>query len=408
MLPIKHHVEKYISRVVGLLPKDPDNQVTKSHKHYSAKNQEESWQYLVDWIVDDIQPISVVANLKFRQLINQLNPTFVMPCPETVKGIIHDAFNFSFPKLQQTIRDQVSLTLDLWTAKNCQGFLGITCSFINNSFELHEYTLDIAYVRYPHTSQHILETLEEVLKEWKIHELVFTATTDNGSNVKKAILDMKNVNWLRCTAHTLQLVIGKAEEDIQKKFPDLNNDLRKENITSEYLLHVISDSPTRWNSSYLAWQRLLKLKNHIIMLINTLATKNDLDSKKDYKRLNSIMLTSDEWDLIQDLIPVLKPYVEATELLGGSSYCTHSMMNPILINIKKRFHPSTFNFGDNNTAFDEDMAIEENEQLQAGIEDNERQLLTNNKRTQINNPVNCYGLIDQIKLSLFTDELLLE
>ncbi|CAB5112590.1 unnamed protein product [Rhizophagus irregularis] len=366
-------------------PKDPDNQVTKSHKHYSAKNQEESRQYLVDWIVDDIQPISVVANLKFRQLINQLNPTFVMPCPETVKGIIHDAFNFSFPKLQQTIRDQaksVSLTLDLWTAKNRQGFLGITCSFINNSFELHEYTLDIAYVRYPHTSQHILETLEEVLKEWKIRELQ-----------------------------------SERLEDIQKKFPDLNNDLRKENInpekTSEYLLHVISDSPTRWNSSYLAWQRLLKLKNHIIMLINTLATKNDLDSKKDYKRLNSIMLTSDEWDLIQDLIPVLKPYAEATELLGGSSYCTHSMMNPILINIKKRFHPSTsrgvaaaekinINFGDNDTAFDEDMAIEENEQLQAGIEDNERQLLTNNKRTQINNPVNCYGLIDQIKLSLFT------
>ncbi|GET51481.1 zinc finger BED domain-containing protein 1-like [Rhizophagus irregularis DAOM 181602=DAOM 197198] len=253
--------------------KDPDNQVTKSHKHYSAKNQEECWQYLVDWIVDDIQLISVVANLKFCQLINQLNPTFVMPCPETVK----------------------------------------------------------AYVKYPHTSQHILETLEEILKEWKIRELVFTATTDNSSNVKKAILDMKNVNCLRCTAYILQLVVGKGMKSAENP----------EKI-SEYL-HVISDSPTRWNSSYLAWQRLLKLKNHIIMLINTLTTKNDLDSKK-----------------------------EATELLGGSSYCTHSMMNPILINIKKRFHPSTscgvaaaekinINFGDNDTAFDEDMAVEENE-----------------------------------------------
>ncbi|EXX72013.1 hypothetical protein RirG_073290 [Rhizophagus irregularis DAOM 197198w] len=219
--------------------KDPDNQVTKSHKHYSAKNQEECWQYLVDWIVDDIQLISVVANLKFCQLINQLNPTFVMPCPETVKGIIHNAFNFSFSKLQQTIRVQaklVSLTLDLWT--------------------------------YPHTSQHILETLEEILKEWKIRELVFTATTDNSSNVKKAILDMKNVNCLRCTAYILQLVVGKGMKSAENP----------EKI-SEYL-HVISDSPTRWNSSYLAWQRLLKLKNHIIMLINTLTTKNDLDSKK--------------------------------------------------------------------------------------------------------------------------------
>ena len=145
------------------------------------------------------------------------------------------------------------------------------------------------------------------------------------------------------------------------------------------------------------------------MLASTLATKNDLDSKKDYKRLSSIMLTSDEWDLIQDLIPVLKPYAEATELLRGSNYCTHSIMNPILINIKKQFHPSSsrgivavekinINFNDNNTAFDEDIAIEENEQLQTEVENNAQQLP---KRIQIDNPVNCHGLIDKIKLGLF-------
>jgi hypothetical protein len=49
------------------------------------------------------------------------------------------------------------------------------------------------------------------------------------------------------------------------------------------------------------------------------------------------MLTVDEWDLIQDLIPVLQPFAAATEILGGSSYCTHSIMNPILIDIKKNY-----------------------------------------------------------------------
>ena len=53
------------------------------------------------------------------------------------------------------------------------------------------------------------------------------------------------------------------------------------------------------------------------------------------------MLTIDEWDLIQDLIPVLQPFAAATEILGGSSYCTHSIMNPILIDIKKKLHPIT-------------------------------------------------------------------
>jgi hypothetical protein len=36
---------------------------------------------------------------------------------------------------------------------------------------------------------------------------------------------------------------------------------------------------------------------------------------------------------------------EATELLGGSNYCTFSIMNPILIGIKKQFAPNTINYG---------------------------------------------------------------
>ena len=86
------------------------------YKHpYSEKNQQEFWQYLVNWIIDDIQLISVVANPKFCQFIYQLNFTFVMPCLEIIKGIIYVAYNFFFLKLQQIIKDQaksVFLTLN--------------------------------------------------------------------------------------------------------------------------------------------------------------------------------------------------------------------------------------------------------------------------------------------------------
>ena len=221
--------------------------------YYSEKRQQELRQFLVDWIINDIQPINVVTNPKFRQLIFQLDPAFILPCPETVKAIIHAAFNFSFSNLQQIIKSQaksVSLTLDLWTSKSRQGYLGVTCSFLNSTFDLREFTLDIAYIRYPHTSNHILEALEDILTKWEIRDMVFTVTTDSGSNVKKAIRDMREVNWLKCTAHTLHLVVGKgmrpAEiliahvkrlidfflrpkqserlEDIQQKFPELAND----------------------------------------------------------------------------------------------------------------------------------------------------------------------------------------
>ena len=70
-----------------------------------------------------------------------------------------------------------------------------------------------------------------------------------------------------------------------------------------------------------------------------MAAKFDSDSKKDYKTLYNIMLSSEEWDLLKDLRPVLQPFAEATDLLGGSNYCTFSIMNPILIQIKKQFTP---------------------------------------------------------------------
>ena len=136
-------------------------------------------------------------------------------------------------------------------------------------------------------------------------------------------------------------------------------------------------------------------------MISTLATKNDQDSKKDYKRLNAIILTSEEWDLIHDLIPILNPFAEATEILGGSNYCTHSIMNPILIDIKKRFRPITsrgtaaarnINFNNDEMAFDEDIVVEDDEQPSS----------TNaTQKIKINESVNCNGLIDKIKLNFF-------
>lgn len=98
---------------------------------------------------------------------------------------------------------------------------------------------------------------------------------------------------------------------------------------------MIADISTRWNSSYIAWDRLIKIKSYIQMLIVELINnENDIDAKKDGKQLEKIMLSSDEWDLLQDLIIILGPFEEATRYLGGEKYVTHSIMIPIIERIK--------------------------------------------------------------------------
>ncbi|EXX55416.1 hypothetical protein RirG_225570 [Rhizophagus irregularis DAOM 197198w] len=62
----------------------------------------------------------------------------------------------------------VALTADLWTDRNRKGFLGITCSYIDPEFILKEVILAIEYVQYSHTTEHIAECFEGILKKWKI------------------------------------------------------------------------------------------------------------------------------------------------------------------------------------------------------------------------------------------------
>jgi hypothetical protein len=191
-------------------------------------------------------------------LINELDPAFVIPDEKGIKKIISKSYKSTLPILIEKIRVEaksVSLTTDMWTAKNGQGFIGVTCAYIDSNFVLNEITLTVNHIRYPHTAQHIAESLEETLEEWKLREKVFVITTDNGANMKKAISDMNLIKWQACGAHTLQLIIGKGLvpakplilrvkrlidffmrpkqserlEDIQKRYPNANKD---ENLES--------------------------------------------------------------------------------------------------------------------------------------------------------------------------------
>lgn len=98
---------------------------------------------------------------------------------------------------------------------------------------------------------------------------------------------------------------------------------------------MVADISTRWNSSYIAWDRLIKIKSYIQMLILELINnEDDIDAKKDGKQLEKIMLSSDEWELLQNLIITLGPFEEVTRYLGGEKYITHSIMIPIIERIK--------------------------------------------------------------------------
>ena len=129
------------------------------------------------------------------------------------------------------------------------------------------------------------------------------------------------ISWLQrlsCTAHTIQLVVGKgllAAEvliarakrlinfftslkqnerflDAQKKNSE---DPEEEGDLYTIFYRAITDVETRWSSTYIAWERLITLKPFIDIVVSSLNASKDQNSKEDAKRLTKINLTNDEW-----------------------------------------------------------------------------------------------------------------
>ncbi|CAG8499445.1 15694_t:CDS:2, partial [Racocetra fulgida] len=151
-------------------------------------------QYLTDWIITDSQPLTVIENPAFKKFISELDPKFKIPCIKSIKKLIHIAYNHSLKLIMEKIKNDstsVSLTCDLWTGKNRQGFLGITCSYLDHKFQFHEITLSVEHIRHPHTAENISDTILSFLDEWELRDKIFTVTTDNGKNMQKAVKDLR-------------------------------------------------------------------------------------------------------------------------------------------------------------------------------------------------------------------------
>src|SRR2546430_7528772 len=91
--------------------------------------------------------------------------------------------------------------------------------FLDKNFAIQEVVLTIEYVKYSHTAQNISDALLVILDQWKLREKVYIITTDNNTNMKKAIKDMNevlpNIKWQLCVVHMLQLVIRKGLNPIK-------------------------------------------------------------------------------------------------------------------------------------------------------------------------------------------------
>lgn len=187
------------------------------------------------------------------------------------------------------------------------------------------------------------------LNRWGILNKVTAIVSDSGANIKSAIRLM-NIQHIPCTAHKLNLVVQKAlyfnEDDsvgdesneldsvkiklILKKCRVIVGFFKRSEVGNRILgekqrqlgftqlLKLKQDVRTRWNSTLIMLERLVKLKEPLTV---TMISVKEAPSN----------LTPEEWVIIEDIVPLLRPFNSLTIELSAEQYPTISKVVGIII-----------------------------------------------------------------------------
>ncbi|GES86544.1 zinc finger BED domain-containing protein 1-like [Rhizophagus clarus] len=383
---LSYHLIKH-----GIIPPLESGIISPMHtQSASNKNgQKEKELSTLRWILLTTQPLSTITQKAYIEHMYIIDPQFTVPGEKKLRMMIARSYGYNKEKLKLLLKtaQSISLTTDLWSSRSKHGYLGLTATWINKNFEIMDVLLEISYFPTPHTAKAITEGIKNAMQKWEIENLVVSITTDNGANVVAAIQDLTPIKRLSCAAHTLQLAISKGlkvVENLVSRTKQLINffstqkqieqliKVQKE-IGYEEPLHLIQDISTRWNSLYLAWDRLIFLQYAVLQLSVNLSCSLISEEKTDGIRLKKIMIKDNEWELLDELCNILAPFEKATRDFSGNTYVTLSQMFPIITDLTNSLKPSDNSYevledSDDNT-INSDIVEEESSQIEVDYTD---------------------------------------
>lgn len=140
----------------------------------------------------------------------------------------------------------------------------------------------------------------------------------------------------------------------------------------------------------MAWDRLIFLQYAILQLNISLSCSLLYEEKADSIKLKKLMLSDNEWELLDELCNILAPFEKATRDLSGGTYITLSQMFPIIINLANSLRPL-------NDSSEENEELSDNETIISDLEENIDNL--NNQQDKVD--YNITEVLESVKKSIY-------
>ncbi|XP_036345283.1 zinc finger BED domain-containing protein 1-like [Rhagoletis pomonella] len=252
-------------------------QMTFLSKEAAQVNSRNVNRELVNMICVDLQPLSIVEDEGFRNYTYQLNPNYSLPSRKMLaEKLLPQQYDVSKAALIEMLQqvDFVAGTTDLWTSDN------------------------------------------------------------NASNMKKAVIEILQKRHHSCVAHTLNLTVSDCMKDNEQlslltgKCREIVTYFKRSNVASYKLqeiqeqmnlekLKLQQDVQTRWNSTFIMFDRLDRVKIPLSAALSSLPS-------------SPYNLTSEEWNVLQECVIILRPVEQLTTILSGQQYPTLSCVIPLI------------------------------------------------------------------------------
>uniref|UniRef100_A0A669D263 HAT C-terminal dimerisation domain-containing protein n=1 Tax=Oreochromis niloticus TaxID=8128 RepID=A0A669D263_ORENI len=329
---------------------------------------------LSDLIISCNLPLSIVENKNFRHFLTVVDRKYSPVCRRTIISKTENlaAEKRSMLKTQLSETDHVSVTVDIWLDRRMRGFLGITVHWIQKETErmqLKSKLLAFDSFKGLHTGERICEKFEAICDEYNIKDKLNYIISDNAANMRKAFtvcfpteqgeehdddgdhLDdpelwhnltledqetvgaaMPKTQRLQCFAHTLQLVVKDGLSETKVASPSLSKLSKLSSLlhTSTTFKDVFEAEfgeqkaipaavITRWNSTLRQVKAVLQCEHLKLCAVLEMAGHKEL------------LFTTQEWNLLKEMVDILKPFGEATDLTQGEKIVTISAVVPSVL-----------------------------------------------------------------------------
>ena len=327
-------------------------------------------------------PLSIVDHPDFRHFLHVMDPLYVPVARSTITSVTIPGMMKAKKELIRSRLAEVSsvsVTTDIWSDRKMRSFLGVTAHTVtvderNQELSLQSYLLACERVHGRHSGENIAMLFESCVEEYLIKNKILFVITDNASNMRKAfqasfpreepcgaeaedsIMCEEDEVWedlmpedqqlvddtlddhctmqrLSCFTHSLQLVIKDGLEEAH----GLSSTLGKVSRTAT-LLHtsttfkdrfeawfgnvtIPSANATRWNSTLKQVQSYVQLDSQ------------NLASVLQSEGHQNILLSPREYGQLKELIEILEPFLEATNLTQGEKIVTVSVIVPCVLSL---------------------------------------------------------------------------